>query len=149
MKIWHLIIAFIAGVIAGIFGKAFYQLFGRPVLPCVECPICGGKGCVDPEKVEPTYSLADIQRKFFPNHTLNELVQRNEFETCEDYWNSIPKPKEYDTLDDTQPIHVGKDYRKARGVIPWTDDGESTDEILRRLRNDQPDTWQNEWGEEL
>ena len=34
------------------------------------------------------------------------------------------------------PIIGHGDYREARGVIPWSDDGEKPEEVIRRLRDD-------------
>jgi len=35
MKLWHLIVSFIAGVIAGVLGIGFYEIFGKPVEPYI------------------------------------------------------------------------------------------------------------------
>ena len=44
------LLTFIAGIIAGVVGTAFYELFGKPVLPTYP-----------PDWVEPYKYLADIQ----------------------------------------------------------------------------------------
>jgi len=66
------VVIFIAGFLTGIAAVAFYQIFGKPVLP----------------------------KKL----------------------NSKEVPK------------LTGGWRNARGAIPWSEDGESTDNILRRLR---------------
>ena len=35
MKLWYLIVSFIAGVIAGVGGVLFYELCGKPVEPYI------------------------------------------------------------------------------------------------------------------
>ena len=49
---------FLAGVLAGVAGVTLYYIYGKPVLPSEE-----------------TYSMSDVQKKFFPNKSLHELLE--------------------------------------------------------------------------
>jgi len=124
---------FSLGVLTSILGwiiYTLYHIFGKPVLPT--------EG--NDSNVEPTYSLSEIQKKFFPNKTIGELfwnrvadkiianrkpalIRLAEAKIVVDKLTStytIPDPNSLDDLDNTQPIKIDLEP-SAKDLEDWAE----------------------------